>query len=211
MFRQEFALRGKQFQGTDDDSLPAWAKAFIGNLDYGVALLNSVRTLVSANASGTAEYAALVSSGAVHTMAAEFSRAFAGALAGKRSYVKFGQEPTLRIVAFMPLGEYHGNAEPAVALVFERSNQAEPISLTLFAKLYGLTGAETNVLGVVSEGASVSEVAVRLDCAVSTVRTHVRRIFDKTGVTNLRALVSRMGNLPTFGSPCQELSTRYLQ
>lgn len=46
---------------------------------------------------------------------------------------------------------------------------------------YGLTAAEGRLLATLFEGCSVPQAANRLGVARSTARTHLQRIFDKTG------------------------------
>lgn len=46
---------------------------------------------------------------------------------------------------------------------------------------YGLTAAEGRLLATLFEGCSVPQAAHRLGVARSTARTHLQRIFDKTG------------------------------
>lgn len=47
-----------------------------------------------------------------------------------------------------------------------------------------LTAAETRVLTLLLDGVSIADVARRQGVTVETARTHVRRIYAKTGVTN---------------------------
>jgi DNA-binding NarL/FixJ family response regulator len=47
-----------------------------------------------------------------------------------------------------------------------------------------LTPRETEVLGLLKDGLSVSQVARGLYMSESTVKTHVAKIYDKLGATN---------------------------
>lgn len=60
--------------------------------------------------------------------------------------------------------------------------------------LFGLTPAEANVSAQLALGRTVSAIAQSHGVSVGTVRTHVRRIFDKAGTSNqleLASLLSR--------------------
>jgi DNA-binding CsgD family transcriptional regulator len=48
---------------------------------------------------------------------------------------------------------------------------------------------------------SPSQVAQRLNISPGTVRSHIRRIFDKTGVGSQRGLAVRVGALPLMSLP----------
>jgi DNA-binding NarL/FixJ family response regulator len=55
---------------------------------------------------------------------------------------------------------------------------SEPVSSVLPD---GLTAREIEVLTLIAEGLSNHEIAARLVVSVATVKTHVNRIFAKTG------------------------------
>jgi DNA-binding CsgD family transcriptional regulator len=59
-----------------------------------------------------------------------------------------------------------------------------------FARLYGLTGAELRVLLTLAPGLAVKEAARLLGLGEPTVRTHLQRIYMKTGVSRQPELVS---------------------
>jgi len=58
-----------------------------------------------------------------------------------------------------------------------------------FAKLYNLTGAELRVLEAMVPGLTVKEAADLLRLAEPTVKTHLRRIFVKTGTSRQTELL----------------------
>lgn len=61
--------------------------------------------------------------------------------------------------------------------------------LALAATVYGLSPAQARVAAFVADGLSVVEIADRLGISPSTARTHLNRIFDKTGVRTQSSLV----------------------
>jgi DNA-binding CsgD family transcriptional regulator len=84
-----------------------------------------------------------------------------------------------------------GFGERAVAAVFI-SNPADPPRLPgdALAMLYDLTPAETRVFELIVDGKTPDETAHLLHLKLSTVRTHLSRVFDKTGCTRQVELVA---------------------
>jgi DNA-binding CsgD family transcriptional regulator len=61
--------------------------------------------------------------------------------------------------------------------------------------LYDLTPAETRIVGYLVDGLNMSEIAVRLGVAPSTVKTHVLRIYEKTGTHRQAELAALMRSI----------------
>jgi two-component system, NarL family, nitrate/nitrite response regulator NarL len=53
----------------------------------------------------------------------------------------------------------------------------------LSSRSYGLTNRETEVIGLVTEGCSNKDVALRLGITEDTVKRHLTNIFDKVGMS----------------------------
>jgi DNA-binding CsgD family transcriptional regulator len=67
------------------------------------------------------------------------------------------------------------------------------LPLEAMAQQFGLSAAELRVLAVVIEvGGSVTEIAEVLGLSEPTVKTHLRRLFDKTGTGRQADLVRLM-------------------
>jgi DNA-binding NarL/FixJ family response regulator len=64
-----------------------------------------------------------------------------------------------------------------------------------YKAIYYLTKRETDVFDLLITGLSDKEIAERLSCLVTTVRTHVESIFIKTGVKNRKELMYKVYNL----------------
>ena len=83
-----------------------------------------------------------------------------------------------------PLGRYDldGGSRRAVAAIFitdpERQIEALPEALT---RLYGLTRSEAALATLLTQGQDLSEASEHLGVLLSTVRTHLKRILEKTG------------------------------
>lgn len=80
----------------------------------------------------------------------------------------------------------------AVAAVFVAPASTQPqMPAAALALLYDLTPAETRIVGLISEGVGQAEIAARLGITQNTVKTHLKRVFAKTG-TSRRAEVVRL-------------------
>ena len=105
-----------------------------------------------------------------------------------------GSHPTGMFFAFLP----------ATAAIFIVDPESEPrAALEIFAQIHRLTAAECQVLEKLAAGDTPSQIAVSLRIGTSTVRTHLHRLFDKTGTrrqSELLALIQR------FTLPIQDSS-----
>lgn len=72
------------------------------------------------------------------------------------------------------------------ALGDTRSTEAKLEAASL---IYGLSPAQRKVAALVADGLTLAEIAERLGVTPNTARTHLQRIFEKTGVRNQSALV----------------------
>jgi DNA-binding CsgD family transcriptional regulator len=79
--------------------------------------------------------------------------------------------------------------QPGLMLVRVSLPEGQAELLSFFRKRYALTSAETRVAVEVAEGCKPSEIAQRLGLSVHTVRSHLKRIFLKTGVHSQAGLV----------------------
>ena len=86
--------------------------------------------------------------------------------------------------AASPFGRSH-----AVCVSFADPERAPEADADLIARLYGLTAREAAVAALLLQGRSPSEAADELAMSGNTVRTHIRHVFDKTGVERLSDLV----------------------
>lgn len=122
------------------------------------------------------------------------SRGTAGSMMVRRS----GKQPPLKLqVVPASSQEEEFRAWPVAALVFV-THPRSPTHLnpgSVKAAL-GLTPAESRVAVLLAEGKSVSQIAAAVGREQSTIRTHVRHIFGKLGITrqvDLVRLVLSMG------------------
>jgi len=72
---------------------------------------------------------------------------------------------------------------------YEQAPNAAADNLTQFAKTHEITAREQEVLGLVVVGKKNQEIANELYISLSTVKTHLQNIFQKTYVENRTSLI----------------------
>ncbi|WP_188708782.1 helix-turn-helix transcriptional regulator [Polaromonas eurypsychrophila] len=118
------------------------------------------------------------------------------AAGGKRSLVNLSGGGLSLMLAVVPLKPEIGARETRIALFFSRAEVCESGMFGFFARSYGLTQTEEQVLIILCRGLSTPEIALQMKVAVSTVRSHVRSLCAKTGSSGVRELVNRVAALP---------------
>lgn len=97
--------------------------------------------------------------------------------------------------------QFTGMLEPvAVALITDPERQA-PSSSDLLMQSYKLTSKEAMLAVKLFEGKSLKQAAEELSITYETARTHLRRIFSKTGVSRQAELVLLIARLPVMTRP----------
>jgi DNA-binding CsgD family transcriptional regulator len=97
----------------------------------------------------------------------------------------------------LSLGEHELQLVPLVArdgatqviATLRRMSDDRGRQLDRVASRFGLTPAEARLLGTLCGGASITEASARLGVARTTARTHLQRIFDKSGTHRQAELV----------------------
>jgi DNA-binding CsgD family transcriptional regulator/PAS domain-containing protein len=91
-----------------------------------------------------------------------------------------------------------GLKHSAVAAVFLReASLSIPSPIENLSKSYKLTASETRILLAVTEIGSVPEIVSALGISESTVKTHLRRVFEKTGTRRQAELVKLIASFAT--------------
>jgi DNA-binding CsgD family transcriptional regulator len=74
-------------------------------------------------------------------------------------------------------------APPAAkaAVLLREIGEARPLSSEMLVRRYGITPAEERVLTLLVQGFAPQDIATALGCSEPTVRTHLKRLFVKTG------------------------------
>jgi DNA-binding CsgD family transcriptional regulator len=122
---------------------------------------------------------------------ARFAHALqAAALHGARRLVDIGDGETEDLVALVPMG-------PQVAgLLLGKASACEELAVAHFASMHALTLAESRVLAALCTGAAPAAIASAQGVKLSTVRTQIGAIREKTGATSITGLVRLIAALP---------------
>ncbi|MDQ8700627.1 LuxR C-terminal-related transcriptional regulator [Hyphomicrobium sp. LHD-15] len=88
-----------------------------------------------------------------------------------------------------------GMEQSTVAAIFVASAADPPRLANVLALLHGLTPAETRVFEMVVEGKAPAEISESLGVSVATVKTHLGRVFEKTGCSRQAELVAMAGTV----------------
>jgi DNA-binding CsgD family transcriptional regulator len=102
-------------------------------------------------------------------------------------------------IVIVPIAPDHGwaeGSETCVAVFVTAGNGGVDVDRALLSTLYGLTPTEATVAATLSRGDGLPSAAKALGMQVSTARTHLHRIFDKTGTQRQTQLVWLLKSLP---------------
>jgi DNA-binding CsgD family transcriptional regulator len=80
--------------------------------------------------------------------------------------------------------------------LFVQDDPCGPHAIELLGRAYGLTGAELRVLLGLADDATPADVAKRYGIAPSTVRTHLKSLFSKTGTNRQKDLIRLLFSTP---------------
>ena len=130
---------------------------------------------------------------------------------------KSGKRVLINSVAVMPLSVLEvtkpadksvQNTAPSPScalLVFPKQQLCDTTTITLFARERGLTGAEGQVLMAVCKGMRPQEIASHHGVQISTVRTQLRSIRQKTASDSVRELIAKVSGLPPMAMQMRRL------
>lgn len=132
-------------------------------------------------------------------------KALESARRGLRTLLVFGSGGRSVGVAVVPLHEalsprQGGEREPEMLLVIGKSAVGGDMAAEWYARLNGLTAAETAVLNLLCSGALPTEIARRQGVALSTIRTQIGSIRAKTGARTIAAVQRKVASLPPMVS-----------
>lgn len=190
--------------------MPHWLAATFDEIDYGMLLLSDATHVVHVNHAARAELDGQhplqllgreLRARRSQDVAPLHEALRAAGQRGLRKLLTLGDGHERLSVSVVPLvaGERGGGDDgtPTMTLVIlGKRRVCEALSVQGFARSHGLTGAETRVLVALCEGTPPGEVAAQVGVAISTVRTQIGNIRQKTGAESIRDLVRQVAVLP---------------
>lgn len=93
------------------------------------------------------------------------------------------------LVSPLPPSSQLSKGRPAASLFITDPEQETQLDSTALRNLFGLTPAEIRLATALVEGRSVEDYAETASISSNTARTHVKRIYSKTGVNRQSELV----------------------
>jgi DNA-binding CsgD family transcriptional regulator len=101
-----------------------------------------------------------------------------------------GRSPYRLVVAPMPAADaWFLTPSPMAIVITCDPDDAVVISIAAVSRRYGLTHAETVVLSEIARGSGLAPAAAAVGVSLSTARTHLQRVFEKTGTRRQAELV----------------------
>jgi DNA-binding CsgD family transcriptional regulator len=92
-----------------------------------------------------------------------------------------------------------GARTPRIAIFITEPDAPAAVDRIALADVYRLTGRESDVAMLLADGFTLDTIAVRLGIGRGTVRSHLSRLFDKTGARSQTALVALVRGFADIG------------
>lgn len=188
----------------------------LDEIDYGLMVLGADAQILLANQLARLELGGerfvrrrqdrLVSSSTRH--GPKIEAALASVRRGQRSLVTLSASDGELALSFVPLNAGAPPAAPDAPytlVMLGKRDACEALTLQHYGRLHGLTGAEQALLPAITRGMGVEAIAQQQCVAMSTVRTQLGSIREKTGAKSLRALMARLTSLPPIRPAFKEM------
>lgn len=186
--------------------LPHWLAVTFDEIDYGVLLLSDATHVIHVNHAAQTE---LDRQHPLQLLGRELRARHAQDVAplhealraasqrGLRKLLTLGEGSQRLSVSVVPLIASAGSTPDTMTLVMMgKRSVCEELSVQGFARSHGLTTAETRVLVALCKGLPPGAVAAHQGVAISTIRTQIGNIRQKTGAESIRDLVRQVAVLP---------------
>jgi DNA-binding CsgD family transcriptional regulator len=186
-----------------------WMAATLDEVDYGMLLLADETQTVHVNHAARAEldsaHPLQLLGGALrarrpHDVLPLADALHAAARRGLRKLLTLGDGAQRVSVSVVPLAVSDDNGAPVTLVMLGKRQICENLSVQGFARSHGLTAAEGRVLAGLCRGIRPTVIAEQLGVAISTVRTQIGNIRQKTGAQSIPGLVQQVAVLPPLMS-----------
>jgi DNA-binding CsgD family transcriptional regulator len=175
----------------------------IDEIDYGLMLVDAGGRVRVANRLARRECAAPGALRVVHgelqaaqpADSAALRHALDAAQRGRRELLELGRGGQRVRLAVVPLSDPGDDGAHAL-IVFGKRQLCETLSVELFARAHGLTSAEAKVLQALCGGAQPTGMARQFGVAISTIRTQLASLRQKTEAASIRDIVQQIAELP---------------
>jgi DNA-binding CsgD family transcriptional regulator len=197
------------YRGPERRNAPArsrhWLAATLDEVDYGMLLLTRETHAIHVNHAARSELddahplqllGRELRARRPHDVVPLAEALQAAARRGLRKLLTLGDGAQRVGVSVVPLSMPEDAAEPVTLVMLGKRQVCEQLSVQGFARSHKLTAAETRVLAALCRGVPPNEIAAQVGVAISTVRTQIGNIRQKTGAESIRALVQQVAVLP---------------
>ncbi|HEY2257303.1 MAG TPA: helix-turn-helix transcriptional regulator [Variovorax sp.] len=192
-----------------DPMQPGMLARVLDEIDHGLLLLDLTGRILHANYPARRELAAAralrstlgMLCSAQAAAQAKIRQALRDAESDRRSIIEVDHEGEGLSLAFIPLAALHGGGVVDTVLVMcSRRTGCESLTMQMFARARRLTRAEQNVLARLCDGHGAEEIACLEGIRMSTVRTHIKNVRQKTGSSSIRDVVRQVSKMPQIVS-----------
>ncbi|MBU1359030.1 MAG: LuxR C-terminal-related transcriptional regulator [Gammaproteobacteria bacterium] len=181
----------------------------LDEIDHGLILVDLTGRILHANYAARRELAtgrALVNADGMlgtreASAQARIQRALKDAESDCRSIVEVDHPSEPLSLAFIPMAVLHGSRSiDTVLIMCSRRAGCETVTMQMFARAKRLTPAEQAVLSQLCAGRRAEQIAGLQGVCLSTVRTHIKNVRQKTGRSSIRELVHHVSRMPQIVS-----------
>ena len=182
-----------------------WMAATLDEIDYGILLLDDQLRAVHVNHAASAEFdeshplqlrGRTLCARRAQDVTPLLTALHDAARRGLRKQLTLGADLQRISVSVVPLAGKREQGEPVIMVMLGKRQGSDHLSIQSFASTHRLSPAETNVLGALCRGSTPQEIASRAGVAISTVRTQIGSIRQKTGARSIRGLLQQVAALP---------------
>ncbi|WP_395652288.1 helix-turn-helix transcriptional regulator [Brevundimonas sp.] len=104
-----------------------------------------------------------------------------------------GQRPLVVEVSRLPFERHDAAFDEAVLVIVRDPSQADRGRIAAATAMFGYTTTEERVAAAMMAGQSPLAIAEQMAVEIATVRTHIRRLYEKSGVSSQLGLTSLLG------------------